>query len=79
MPAIDAPKLTHAFDLTVIGPPGFASESSKHSARSVAHGQISFRTCLLGLSSNRFRMIRSLSGSSNIRRWLHSAGSECRK
>ncbi|KAM5383713.1 hypothetical protein ACJZ2D_001702 [Fusarium nematophilum] len=31
------PKLTHSFDLTVIGPPGFASEASPHSDLSVAH------------------------------------------
>ncbi|KAF4448365.1 phosphoserine aminotransferase [Fusarium albosuccineum] len=31
------PKMTHEFDLTVIGPPGFASEASPHSDLSVAH------------------------------------------
>lgn len=48
MAPIQTPKLTHAFDLTVIGPPGFAAEASKHSARSVAHGQ---SICLSYLSS----------------------------
>ncbi|KIW30213.1 uncharacterized protein PV07_05972 [Cladophialophora immunda] len=37
MAPIEAPKLTHVFDLTVIGPPGFASEGTQHSATSVAH------------------------------------------
>lgn len=41
MPPISAPSLTHAFDLTVIGPPGFAATASDHSNISVAHGTYS--------------------------------------
>ncbi|KAL6410736.1 hypothetical protein AUP68_07168 [Ilyonectria robusta] len=37
MAPIEQPKLTHAFDLTIRGPPGFASESSPQSNLSVAH------------------------------------------
>ncbi|KIW24255.1 uncharacterized protein PV07_09983 [Cladophialophora immunda] len=35
MAPIDAPKLTHAFDLTIAGPAGIEAKATEHSARSV--------------------------------------------
>ncbi|KAH7068615.1 hypothetical protein FB567DRAFT_585046 [Paraphoma chrysanthemicola] len=37
MAPITQPALTHVFDLTASGPPGFTTEASPHSNRSVAH------------------------------------------
>ena len=37
--SVPSPKLTHAFDLNVSGPPGFEVTPTKHSALCCAHGQ----------------------------------------